>query len=174
MLLLLLLLLFQSCPTLCEPLDGSPPGSAVPGILQARILEWAAISFSVASMWDECNCAVVWIFFGIAFLWDWNEVTFSSPVATAEFSKFADILSAALSQHQFRIWNSSTGILSPPLTLFIVMLPKAHLTSRSRMSPCSIFLYVIYTCSYMKNLHMKILNKMECLALRRPRTVLCL
>ena len=38
----------QSCPTLCDPLDGSPPGSAVPGILQARILEWAAISFSSA------------------------------------------------------------------------------------------------------------------------------
>ena len=51
------------------------------------------------SMWDECNCVVVWTFFGIAFLWDWNENTFSSPVATAEFSKFAGILSAALSQH---------------------------------------------------------------------------
>ena len=38
----------QSCPTLCDPLDGSPPGSAVPGILQARILERAAISFSNA------------------------------------------------------------------------------------------------------------------------------
>ena len=36
----------QSCPTLCDPIDGSPPGSAVPGILQARTLEWAAISFS--------------------------------------------------------------------------------------------------------------------------------
>ena len=36
----------QSCPTLCDPLDGSPPGSSVPGILQARILEWVAISFS--------------------------------------------------------------------------------------------------------------------------------
>ena len=51
------------------------------------------------SVWDECNCAVVWTFFGIAFLWDWNELTFSSLVATAEFSKFASILSAALSQH---------------------------------------------------------------------------
>ena len=36
----------QSCPTLCNPIDGSPPGSSVPGILQARILEWVAISFS--------------------------------------------------------------------------------------------------------------------------------
>ena len=38
----------QSCPTLCNPIDGSPPGSPVPGILQARILEWGAISFSNA------------------------------------------------------------------------------------------------------------------------------
>ena len=38
----------QSCPTLCDPIDGSPPGSSVPGILQARTLEWVAISFSNA------------------------------------------------------------------------------------------------------------------------------
>ena len=41
----------QSCPTLCDPIDGSPLGSSVPGILQARILEWVAISFSSASKW---------------------------------------------------------------------------------------------------------------------------
>ena len=41
-----------------------------------------------ASMWNECNYVVVWTFFGIAFLWDWNE-DFSSSVATAEFSKFS-------------------------------------------------------------------------------------
>ena len=40
----------QSCPILCDPIDGSPPGSSVPGILQARILEWVAISFSNACM----------------------------------------------------------------------------------------------------------------------------
>ena len=38
----------QSCPTLCDPIDGSPPGSTFPGILQARTLEWVAISFSNA------------------------------------------------------------------------------------------------------------------------------
>ena len=40
----------QSRPTLCDPIDGSPPGSSVPGILQARILEWVAVSFSNACM----------------------------------------------------------------------------------------------------------------------------
>ena len=63
-------------------------------------------------MWGECNCAVVGTLFGIAFLWDWNEnLTFSSPVATAEFSRFAGVLSAALSQHHPKDlkklnWNS--------------------------------------------------------------------
>ena len=38
----------QPCPTLCDPIEGSPPGSSVPGILQARTLEWVAISFSNA------------------------------------------------------------------------------------------------------------------------------
>ena len=41
----------QSCPTLCDPIDGSPPGSPFPGILQARTLEWVAISFSNAWKW---------------------------------------------------------------------------------------------------------------------------
>ena len=51
------------------------------------------------SVWDECNCVVIWTFFGIAFLWDWNE-NWSFPVLwPLLFSKFAGILSAALSQH---------------------------------------------------------------------------
>ena len=41
----------QSCPTLCDPIDGSPPGFPVPGILQARTLEWVAIAFSNAGKW---------------------------------------------------------------------------------------------------------------------------
>ena len=43
----------QSCPTLCDPIDGSPPGSPVPGILQARTLEWVAISFSNVWKWSH-------------------------------------------------------------------------------------------------------------------------
>ena len=51
------------------------------------------------SVWDECNCVVVWAFFGIAFLAIGMKTDLSSPVATAEFSKFPGIMSAALSQH---------------------------------------------------------------------------
>ena len=53
----------------------------------------------ITSLWDACNCAVVWAFFCIAFLWDWNE-NWPFPVLwPLLFSKFAGILSAALSQH---------------------------------------------------------------------------
>ena len=50
-LLVVVVLVAQSCPTLCDPIDGSPPGSPLPGILQARTLEWLAISFSNAWKW---------------------------------------------------------------------------------------------------------------------------
>ena len=43
--------LLQSCPTLCNPINGSPPGSPIPGVLQARTMEWVAISFSSAWKW---------------------------------------------------------------------------------------------------------------------------
>ena len=71
------------------------------------------------------------------------------PVTTAEFSKFAGLLSAPLSQNHFLRFESagiefefefefeSTGIPSPPLVLFVVMLPKTHLTLHSRMSGSS-------------------------------------
>ena len=54
----------QSCPTLCDPLDGSPTGSPVPGILQARTLEWVAISFSNACKWKVKlkSLSRVWLF----------------------------------------------------------------------------------------------------------------
>jgi len=53
----------QSCPNLCDPMDGSPPGSPVPGILQARTLEWVAISFSNAWRWKEKvkSLSCVWL-----------------------------------------------------------------------------------------------------------------
>ena len=54
----------QLCPTLCDPRDGSPPGSPIPGILQARTLEWVAISFSNAGKWKVKGKSLsrVWLF----------------------------------------------------------------------------------------------------------------
>ena len=77
------------------------------------------------------SLSILWHCLSLGLEW---KLTFSSPVASAECSKFAGILSAVLSQHHLSIWNSSTGIPSPPLALFIVMLPKAHLTSHSKIS----------------------------------------
>ena len=51
----------QSCPTLCDPIDGSPPGSPVPGSLQARTLEWVAISFSNAGKWKVKGKSPSWV-----------------------------------------------------------------------------------------------------------------
>ena len=87
-----------------------------------------------ASMWNECNCAVVWAFVGIAFLWDWKE-NWPFPVLWPLLS-FPNLLAyecSTFTASSFRIWNSSTGIPSHPLALFIVMLPKAHLISHSRI-----------------------------------------
>ena len=75
-----------------------------------------------ASMWDECNCVVVWMFLGIAFLWDWNE-NWSFPVLWPLLS-FPHLLAYWVQHFHsiiFRIWNSSAGIPSPPLALFVVM-----------------------------------------------------
>ena len=86
------------------------------------------------STWDECNCVVVWAFFGIAFLWDWNE-NWLFPVLwpLLRFQICWQIECSTFTASSFRIWNSSTGIPSPPLALFVVMLSKARLTSHYRM-----------------------------------------
>ena len=73
---------------------------------------------------------ILWHCLSLGLEW---KLTFSSSVATAEISKFAGILSAALSQHYLLGFEIPLlGIPSPPPALFIVMLPKAHLTSYSR------------------------------------------
>ena len=74
-----------------------------------------------ASMWDEYNCVVVWKFFGIAFLWDWNE-NWPFPVSCGHCWVFQicwHIECSTFTASSFRIWNSSTGIPSPPLALNI-------------------------------------------------------
>ena len=73
---------------------------APPSMGFSRQEYWSGVPFpSPASVWDEHNCVLIWAFFGIAFLWDWNE-NWPFPVLWPMlFSKFAGILSGALSQH---------------------------------------------------------------------------
>ena len=85
------------------PWTEEPGGLYSPwGLKESDMTEWWTLFILFASMWNEHSCMMVWTFFGIAFLWDWNEncpFPFSSPVAAAEFSKFADLLSAAFQQY---------------------------------------------------------------------------
>ena len=115
----------QLCPTLCDPMDCSLPGSSIHGIFQARVLEWIAISspgdlpdpgieprspvlqtdalplYCLSHQGSYCvnwvqlcgTLNILWHCLSLGLEW---KLTFSSPVATAEFSKFAGILSAAL------------------------------------------------------------------------------
>jgi len=82
------------------------------------------------SVWDECNCAVVWTFLGTGMKADLFQSCGHCWVFQICWHNEFNTFTAS----SFRIWNSSTGIPSPPLALFIVMLSKAHLTSHSRMS----------------------------------------
>ena len=87
-----------------------------------------------ASVWDECSCAVVWTFFGIAFLRIGMKTDhFQSCDHCWVFQIFWHIECSTFTASSFRIWNSSTGIPSPALLLFVVMLPKARLISHSRI-----------------------------------------
>ena len=86
-------------------------------------------------IWNECNCAVVWAFFGIAFFGiGMKNDLFQSCGYCRVFQICWNIECSTFITSSFRIWDSSTGIPSIPLALFVVMLSKAHLTSHSRMS----------------------------------------
>ena len=100
--------LLQSCPPLCDRIDSSPPGSPVPGILQARTLEWVAISFSSARKWKVKvkSLSRVWLF---ATLWTaayqalpsmgfsgqeyWSGLPLPSPIFKYTLLKFYTYLS---------------------------------------------------------------------------------
>ena len=87
-----------------------------------------------ASMWDECNYEVVWTFFGIAFFGIGMKTDlFQSCGHCWVFQICWHIECSTFTASSCSIWNSSTAIPSPPLTLFIVMIPKAHFTLHSRI-----------------------------------------
>ena len=99
--------LLQSCPTLCDLIDGSPPGSPIPGILQARTREWVAISFSNAWKWKWSRSVVSdsSLPHGLqptGLLHPWDFLGKSTGVGChCLLPKFASIWNTALSQHHF-------------------------------------------------------------------------
>ena len=87
------------------------------------------------SMWDECNCVVVWAFLALPFFGiGMKNDLFQSCGHCWVFQICRHIECSTFTASSFRIWNSSAGIPSPPLALFVVILPKAHLTSHSKIS----------------------------------------
>ena len=82
----------------------------------------------LASLWNECNCAIVSTFFDTPLLWDWKTDLFQYYGHCWVFQICWHIECSTLTASSFKIWNNSAGISSPPLALFRVMLPKAHLT----------------------------------------------
>ena len=90
---------------------------------------------NLASMWKACNCAVVWTFLGISLFGIGVKIDLSQSCGHCSvFQVCWHIECGTLIASSFRIWNSSAVIPSPPLALFVVILPKAHLTSHYRMS----------------------------------------
>ena len=87
-----------------------------------------------SSMWNDCNCVVVWTFLGVVFLWDWNE-NWPFPVLwpLLGFSNLLVYWVWHINRIIYRIWNSSVWIPPSPLALFLVILPKAHLTLHSKV-----------------------------------------
>ena len=86
------------------------------------VVRWMQLCGSLSSLWHYISLGLKW------------KLTFSSPAATTEFSKFTGILSAALSQHHLSGFGIAQLEFMTSTSLFIVMLPKAHLNSCSRMS----------------------------------------
>ena len=72
----------QMCPTLCNPVDCSPPGSSVHGIFQARVLEWGAISFSRGSSWPRAQTWVSCTASRVGGKWIWCENSYPFPPRT--------------------------------------------------------------------------------------------
>ena len=74
------------------------------------------------------SLSIIWHCLSLGLEW---KLTFSSPVATAKFQICWHVECSTFTESSFRIWNSSSGVPSPQLALFVVMLPKTHLTSHS-------------------------------------------
>ena len=80
-----------------------------------------------ANIWVECNCVVVWTFFDIAFLWDWNETDLFQSCGHCWVFQICWLIECnTFTASSFRIWNISTGIPSPPLALCLKELPKVN------------------------------------------------
>ena len=119
----------QSCPTLCNPIDGSPPGSPIPGILQARTLEWVAISFFSAWKWKVKVklLRLVWL------------------LATPWTEAYQVPLSMGFSRQEY--WS---GVPLPSLIPFLGKYKKKMNTNLKRYMNLNVYYSHIYSRKYME------------------------
>ena len=97
-------------------------------------LAWRILIITLL-VWDECNCAVVWTFFGLPFFGIGMKTDFFQSCGHYRVFQICWLKECStLTVSSFRIWNTSAGISSPPLALFVAMLSKAHLTFHFSMS----------------------------------------
>ena len=108
-------LVAQSCPTLCNPMYCSPPGSSIPGIFQARIPEWVAISFSRGSSWPRDQTQISHIADRFFTLWATKEALHFSPGPAADYCRDGSVdhrLPQSSSQHRVgRLIKNNTECL---------------------------------------------------------------
>ena len=118
----------QSCPTLCNPMDGSPPGSPIPGILQARTLEWVAISFSNEWKWKV----------------KMKPLSHVRLLATPWTAAYQDPPSIGFSRQEY--WS---GVPSPsPVTNLVNILKRRDITLLTKVGivKAMVFPVVMYGC----------------------------
>ena len=118
----------QSCPTLSDPMDCSPPGSSIHGILQARVLEWGASSSSVYS-WGTFNYVTQEVLWQLCFT-PWR-IYFQSPLQGERGSSSQKRFNSHLSNKSFLVW----GRTMIPQRGFGIYLPKRTWTLTERLDP---------------------------------------
>ena len=91
----------QSCPTLCDPIDGSPPGSLVPGILQSRTLEWVAISFFLYN--KPCQSLIFFFFFTVSLVLPFSKCHTIGSIPMESFPLGMSIQGSSVSFHVLKI-----------------------------------------------------------------------
>ena len=129
--------LLQSCPTLCDPIDSSPPGSSVSGILQARTLEWVAISFSNAWKWKvkvkllsrvwlfstpRTTCSLGSSIHGISRQEYWSGLPLPSPIVVTRQLKFTHLDEIFVTLFISSFW--------PPCGAFVILVSQPRIEPR--------------------------------------------
>ena len=121
--------LLQSCPTLCDPMNCSPPGSSVHEFFQAKILEWVSISFSKGSSWPRDQTCISYVIYIGRFFTNapsgkpqtGYRVSFAQDDTVGSRQSFFDSQEIGLSTGIFKPWLMSFCLFWPPLVFYKIM-----------------------------------------------------